>query len=49
MAIMRNHTAQWGVDPRRIGLIGFSAGAFLPPILRPKGTTSDHWFYELVW
>ena len=120
--IVRQHAAQWGIDPRRVGFIGFSAGAFLaidlaignkasrpdfvgifygglrtpvPPDaspafiaaaadddylpndsvqiyeawrkagapaelhiyehgghgfdLTPKGTTSDHWFDELVW
>ncbi|WP_179947967.1 alpha/beta hydrolase [Thiomonas intermedia] len=120
--IVRQHAAQWGIDPRRVGLIGFSAGAFLAvdlaignkasrpdfvgifygglrtPVpadaspafiaaaadddylpndsvqiyeawrkagapaelhiyehgghgfnLTPKGTTSDHWFDELVW
>ncbi|SFL90036.1 Acetyl esterase/lipase [Rugamonas rubra] len=122
MAIVRQRASEWGVDPRRIGFIGFSAGAFLaadlaigdkafrpdfvallygglrtpvpadaPPAfiagaaddeyqpndavqlytawrqagaaaelhvyergghgfdLKPKGTTSDHWFDELVW
>jgi acetyl esterase/lipase len=122
MTIVRSHAAQWGVDPRRVGFIGFSAGAFLAadlaigneatrpdfvglfygglrtPVpagaspafiaaaaddeympndsvqlyaawrkagvpaelhvyehgghgfdLKPKGTTSDHWFDELVW
>ena len=122
MEIVRSHAAEWGVDPRRVGFIGFSAGAFLAadlaigneatrpnfvgliygglrmPVpagaspafiaaaaddeympndsvqlyaawrkagapaelhvyehgghgfdLRPKGTTSDHWFDELVW
>jgi len=29
MAIVRSHAAQWGIDPRRVGFIGFSSGAFL--------------------
>ncbi|HEY3799209.1 MAG TPA: alpha/beta hydrolase [Caulobacteraceae bacterium] len=29
LAIARDNASQWGVDPSRIGLIGFSAGAFL--------------------
>lgn len=122
IAIVRQRAAEWGVDPRRVGMIGFSAGAYLaadlaigdkaarpdfvallygglrtpvpadaPPAfiaaaaddafqpgdagllfaawrkagvaaelhvyergghgfnLAPKGTSSDHWFSELVW
>ncbi|WP_232821087.1 alpha/beta hydrolase [Dyella sp. C11] len=29
MTIVRSHAAQWGIDPKRVGFIGFSAGAFL--------------------
>jgi acetyl esterase/lipase len=122
MNIVRQRAAEWGIDPKRVGFIGFSAGAYLaadlaignkvarpdfvaliygglrtpvpvdaPPAfiaaaandeyqpndavqlyaawrqagapaelhvyergghgfdLKPKGTTSDHWFDELVW
>jgi acetyl esterase/lipase len=122
MTIVRSHAKDWGINPQRVGFIGFSAGAFLAvdlaignqatrpnfvglfygglrtPVpsdaspafiaaaaddeylpndsvqlyaawrkagvpaelhvyehgghgfdLRPKGTTSDHWFDELVW
>ena len=28
-ALIRSHAAQWHVDPRRIGIVGFSAGAML--------------------
>ena len=27
--IVRSHAAQWGLDPNRIGMIGFSAGGYL--------------------
>ena len=27
--IVRSHAAQWGLDPRRIGVIGFSSGGYL--------------------
>jgi acetyl esterase/lipase len=122
LAIVRQRASEWGVDPRRVGFVGFSAGAYLAadlaigdkasrpdfvalmygglrtPVpadaspafiaagaddeyqpndaallfnawrqagvaaeihvyehgghgfdLKPKGTTSDHWFDELVW
>ena len=29
LALVRARAAEWGVDPARVGLIGFSAGAFL--------------------
>lgn len=29
MAIVREHAAEWAIDPKRIGFIGFSSGAFL--------------------
>lgn len=29
LAIVREHAKEWGVDPAKIGMIGFSAGAFL--------------------
>jgi len=122
MAIVRQHVREWGIDPRKVGFIGFSAGGYLAadlaigdkasrpdfvgliygglrrpvpaeaspafiagaaddeyqpndPVLlytawrragaaaelhvyehgghgfgmKPKGTTSDHWFDQLVW
>ncbi|GAA0736890.1 alpha/beta hydrolase [Sphingomonas trueperi] len=122
VAIVRQRAAEWGIDPHKVGVIGFSAGAYLaadlaigakpsrpdfvgliygglrtpvpadaPPAfiagaaddeyqpndpillysawrragaaaelhlyergghgfdLRPQGTTSDHWFDELIW
>jgi acetyl esterase/lipase len=29
IALVRERAAEWGVDPARVGMIGFSAGAFL--------------------
>ena len=29
LALVRERAAEWGVDPARVGLVGFSAGAFL--------------------
>jgi acetyl esterase/lipase len=29
LALVREHAAEWGVKPDRVGMIGFSAGAFL--------------------
>ena len=29
MTIVRSHAAEWGIDPERVGFVGFSAGAFL--------------------
>ena len=33
MRITRNHAAEWGIDPKRIGALGFSAGAHLATVL----------------
>jgi acetyl esterase/lipase len=33
MRIIRNHAAEWGVDPGRVGVIGFSAGGHLASTL----------------
>lgn len=29
VAIVRQHAAEWGLDPHRVGVLGFSAGAYL--------------------
>jgi acetyl esterase/lipase len=29
MGLVRQHAAEWGIDPHRIGVLGFSAGAYL--------------------
>jgi acetyl esterase/lipase len=33
MRLTRSHAAQWGIDPKRIGALGFSAGAHLVVVL----------------
>lgn len=33
MRLARSHAAEWGIDPQRIGAIGFSAGAHLAAVL----------------
>ena len=33
MRITRTHAKEWGIDPKRIGVIGFSAGAHLAVVL----------------
>jgi acetyl esterase/lipase len=33
MGIVRSHAAEWGIDPSRIGVLGFSAGAHLAAAL----------------
>lgn len=33
MGIAREHAAEWGIDPKRVGVLGFSAGAHLSAAL----------------
>lgn len=33
MRLVRSHAAEWQIDPRRVGVIGFSAGAHLAAVL----------------
>lgn len=33
MRLTRQHSAEWGIDPKRIGVLGFSAGAHLAAVL----------------
>ena len=49
MRLTRKHAAEWGIDPKRIGALGFSAGAHLAAVLsihpdfEPKTTAlKDH-------
>jgi len=45
MGIVRAHAAEWQIDPHRIGVLGFSAGAHLAAAL---GTHFDKRLYEPV-
>lgn len=50
MRLTRTHAAQWGIDPKRVGALGFSAGAHLAAVLsihsdfQPKASAAlqDH-------
>ncbi len=33
MRLTRSHSAEWGIDPKRIGILGFSAGGHLAVVL----------------
>ena len=36
MGLVRSHAADWGIDPKRIGILGFSAGGDLAAVLCAK-------------
>jgi len=43
LGLVRQHAAEWKIDPKRIGVLGFSAGAHLAAAL---STHFDHRLYE---
>ena len=45
MGLVREHAAEWGIDPGRLGVLGFSAGAHLAAAL---STHFDQRLYEPV-
>jgi acetyl esterase/lipase len=45
VGIVREHSSEWKIDPQRIGVLGFSAGAHLAAAL---GTHFDHRAYDSV-
>lgn len=49
MAIVRLRASEWGVDPHRIGLIGFSAGAYLAADLAIGDVASRPDFVGLIY
>ena len=49
MAIVRQRASEWGIDPHRIGVIGFSAGAYLAADLAIGETASRPDFVGLIY
>jgi acetyl esterase/lipase len=45
VGLVRQHAAEWGIDPKRVGVLGFSAGAHLAAAL---STHFDKRLYESV-
>ena len=45
MGLTRSHAKEWGIDPKRIGVMGFSAGAHLSAVLCSK---YEHRIYEPI-
>lgn len=45
MRIIRSHSAEWGLNPEKMGVMGFSAGGHLASTL---GTLYEHHVYEKV-
>lgn len=45
VGLVREHAAEWGIDPKRVGVLGFSAGAHLAAAL---STHFDQRLYEPV-
>jgi len=49
MAIVREHASDWGIDPKRIGFIGFSAGGYLAADLAIGDKASRPDFVALIY
>lgn len=49
LAIVRQRASEWGVDPRRVGFIGFSAGAYLAADLAIGDKASRPDFVALIY
>lgn len=49
MAIVRQRASEWGIDPKRVGFIGFSAGAFLAVDLAIGDKTSRPDFVAVMY
>ena len=42
MGIVRSHAAEWGVDPKRVGVLGFSAGGNLCAVLSANSASRTY-------
>lgn len=49
MTIVRERATEWGIDPKRVGIIGFSAGAYLAADLAIGGKASQPDFVALIY
>lgn len=49
MAIVRQRAGEWGIDPKRVGVIGFSAGAYLAADLAIGDKASRPDFVALIY
>ena len=49
MAIVRQHAAEWGIGPKRVGVLGFSSGAFLAADLAIGDKASRPDFVGLIY
>lgn len=49
IAIIRQRASEWGVDPHRVGVVGFSAGAYLAADLATGNVVSRPDFVGLVY
>ena len=45
LRLVRSHAKEWGIDPGRIGIVGFSAGGHLAVATAAK---SSEWLYEPI-
>jgi len=49
LAIVRERASEWGIDPKRVGIIGFSAGAYLAADLAIGDKASKPDFVGLIY
>jgi acetyl esterase/lipase len=42
VGVVRSHAAEWGIDPKRIGVLGFSAGGNLCAVLSSKAAARTY-------
>lgn len=50
IALLRNHAAEWGIDPHQVGIMGFSPEGIWPRRSRPiSRTTRSARFLDLIY